>query len=279
MTKLFKRFIAYAIDMMVVVLIAQSLSGVPFLNPNLDDYNKYYKEYSNLFETYGNFKVSLANDFKDKKLTEKEYQKLIEEYPNYEEVLSEKYQDQNLTEKEYEKINTTIDKEYQTKYKKVYYKIEKNSGAYFIIYLFVVFAYFIGFNKLTDGQTLGKKLTRLKIKNNKDEKKPVSVFCYFIRACILYQPIYYFVKLIGIFTLKMDTYYTVTSLVYDIQYYLEFLIVIMVMIRLDGRGPQDLLAGTRVALLDKEGKEIETPNVMMTTKKLKEKKVVEEPKK
>lgn len=277
MTKLLKRFIAYAIDMMVVVLIAQSLSGIPFLNPQLSNYNKYYKEYADLLENYGNFKVSLTNDYKDKKLSEKEYQKLIKDYPDYEEILSEKYEDQKLTEKEYNQLNQKIDKEYQEAYKKVYYKVEKNSLSYFIIYLVTILAYFVGFNKLTDGQTLGKKLMRLKIKNNKDENQSVSIWSYLIRACILYQPIYYIVKLIGILTLNMSNYYTITSIVYDIQYYLEFLIVIMVMIRVDGRGPQDLLAGTRVALYDRKGKEMKAPSVLMTNKKLVKKKVVEEP--
>lgn len=277
MTKLLKRFIAYAIDMMVVILIAQSLSGIPALNPQLSNYNKYYKEYTDLFNTYGNFKVSLTNDYKDKKLSENEYQKLMKDYPEYEDILRKKYQDQKLTEKEYNQINQKIDKEYQESYKKIYYIVEKNSISYFIIYLVTVLAYFVGFNKLTDGQTLGKKLMHLKIKNNKDENKSVSIWSYLIRACILYQPIYYIVKLIGILTLNRSNYYTVTSMVYNIQYYLEFLIVIMVMIRVDGRGPQDLLAGTRVALYDRKGKEIKTPSVWMSNRKLEQKKVVEEP--
>ena len=45
MRKLFKRFIAYFIDMLVVTLIVQSLSGIPQINRQLDDYNKYQNDY------------------------------------------------------------------------------------------------------------------------------------------------------------------------------------------------------------------------------------------
>ena len=41
MFKLLRRFVAYFIDLMVVMLIAQSLSGIPAINKQLDDYNKY----------------------------------------------------------------------------------------------------------------------------------------------------------------------------------------------------------------------------------------------
>jgi hypothetical protein len=52
MNKLFRRVVAYIIDMMVILLIVQSLSGVPQINKQLDDYNKYYGKCMNLYNTY-----------------------------------------------------------------------------------------------------------------------------------------------------------------------------------------------------------------------------------
>ena len=127
---------------------------------------------------------------------------------------------------------------------------------YFVIYLITVIAYFVGFNKYTSGQTLGKKLMRLKIVNSNDENKDVPVWKFIVRAIILYQPIYYIVKLIGVSFLDINMYYDVTNIVYNVQGYLEMLIIVMVMIRLDGRGPQDLLAKTRVVLYDRNGNEV-----------------------
>lgn len=272
MTKLFKRFIAYAIDMFVIILITQSLSGVSVINKQLDTYNKYYDQYMDLFESYGGFKTDLVNGFEDKKLSEKEYLSLIEKHEDYQNLLIERYEDQKLTEKEYDKINKEIDENYQKKYKKIYYKIEQNSVAYFIIYLITSVAYFIGFNKLTGGQTLGKKLMRLKIVSSK-EGEDVPVWSYLVRLIILYQPISYLVRLIGTGTLAMDEYYTVTTIFSDIQYYLQILIVITILLRLDGRGIHDLLAKTRVVVLDRQGNEIKEPISAYVEEKLGEKKL------
>lgn len=282
MKKLFRRFIAYTIDMMVIILIAQSLSGIPQINKQLNNYNKYYNGYMELYELYASFKVDLTNDFKDKNLTEKEYNSLIENHEKYVDTLNEYYMDGKLTEKNYDKLNNKIDKEYNREYKKVYYKIEQNSVLYFVIYLVVVFTYFVGFNKYTNGQTLGKKLTKLRIINSKDENENVPVWSYVVRALILYQPIYYIIKLVGVSLMDMNMYYTITSFFYDIQYYLEMLIVIMVMVRIDGRGPHDLLARTRVVLYDRSGKEVQDKvdvmisKKMETIKKTKNKKIIDE---
>lgn len=255
MAKLFKRFLAYMIDMMVIILITQSLSGIPMINKQLDTYNEYYDKYLGLFESYGTFKTDLVNDFKDKELSEKEYQSLIKEHEDYQDILTEYYEDEKLTDKEYDKIIKRIDKEYQKEYEKIYFKIEKNSIAYFIVYLITTLVYFIGFNKLTGGQTLGKKLTRLKIVSSK-EGQDVHVWSYLVRTIILYQPIYYLVRLIGNGTLDMNDYYAVTSIFSNIQYYLEIIIFITIMLRIDGRGIHDLLARTKVILIDKNGNEV-----------------------
>lgn len=256
MSKLFKRFIAYLIDMMVILIITQCLIGIPQLNKQLDDYNKFYNEYLELYNEYAYFKIDTNKYFEDKELTDEEYNKLISKYTNYKDTLNKYYIDGELSGKNYDKLNKEIDDNYNNTYRELYYKIEKNSIMYFVIYLITVIAYFVGFNKYTSGQTLGKKLMRLKIVNSNDENKDVPVWKFIVRAIILYQPIYYIVKLIGVSFLDINMYYDVTNIVYNVQGYLEMLIIVMVMIRLDGRGPQDLLAKTRVVLYDRNGNEV-----------------------
>lgn len=256
MRKIFKRFVAYFIDMLVVTLIVQSLAGVSVINKQLDTYNDYYDEYLEIVDQYGAFKADLVSDFEDKELSEKEYQNLVEDHEAYQDTLDKYYDDGVLSEKEYDKINNKIDEEYQEEYKRISYNLDKNSIVYFVLYLVVVIAYFVFFNKFTGGQTLGKKLLRLKIISSKDEME-VSIWSYVVRMIILYQPISYLVRLIGIHVLSMNSYYTVTSIVSDIQSYLVMLIIMMMMLRMDGRGLQDLLAKTRVTSIDKNGKVIE----------------------
>ena len=256
MKKLFKRLVAYLIDMMVILLLAQSISGIPQINGQLDKYNKYYDKYMDLYGDYVSFYGDLNKYYEDESLSEEEYNSLIEAHEGYANVLNEYYIDGEISSSNYEELTKRIYDDYNKEYENVYFKIEKNSIVYFVVYLVAVLLYFVGFNKYTNGQTLGKKLMRLKIVNSKDQDKNVSVLSYIIRAIILYQPIYYIVKLIGVSFLSIDTYYSVTRLVYDIHSYLEMLVIIMVMMRLDGRGPHDFLAGTRVMLYDKNGNEI-----------------------
>ena len=270
MKKILKRLGAYFIDMMVVMLITQCLSGVPLINKQLDNYNKYYQEYSNALKEYSEFKLELQNSFKDEKITEKEYSKIIKISDDYKQEIEKFYDDKKITKKEYKTINKNMDNHYLKIYKKLYSKVEKNSICYFIIYLITTIFYFVFFNYYTNGETLGKKIFHLKIVNNKDNNKKVSILSYIIRAIFLYQPIYYIIKLICVMTLNGNDYYSVTSIVYDIQYYLQFIIILTVMIKMDGRGLHDLLAGTRVASYNRKGEEIDYYSKSFLTKRLDE---------
>ena len=271
MKKILKRLGAYIIDLMVITIITQCLAGIPIINHQLDNYNKYYQEYSNQLKEYTTFKLELQTSFKDEKITEKEYNKIIKTSDEYKSYLEKYYGDKKITKNEYNKINKGIDQHYMKNYKKEYYNVERNSVCYFVIYLIVTIAYFVGFNYYTSGQTLGKKLFRLKIVNSKDDKEKVSILSYLIRAIFLYQPLYYIVKLIGILLLNQANYYQITSIFYDINYYLEFVVVLTIMIRTDGRGLHDLASSTRVASYDRNGYEIDRESTSLLTKRLDEK--------
>lgn len=257
MRKLFKRFIAYFIDMLVVTLIVQSLSGIPQINRQLDDYNKYQNDYLETYSELALFKLDLNKYYKDdEELTSKEYDSLVKDHEGYVDVLNKYYIDNKLVKDNYDKLNKEIDNNYQKEYKDIYYKMEENSVVQFIIYLLVVFLYFVGFNKYTNGQTLGKKLTRLKIVNSNDENKDVPWWSYVVRILLLYQPIYYIVRLVCISFMNSNMYYDVTSMLFNIQGYLELIIISMIIIRIDGRWLHDILARTRVAMYDRNGNEI-----------------------
>ena len=256
MTKIMKRIMAYLIDLILITMLAQGLSSTTILNPNLNKYQKYSKEYNELYSDYANFALRIQKYYQDKNLTEEEYNKLIEKYPSYEEKINKYYKDSKLTEKNYKKLVTEITKEYSTKANKIYYKIEKNSIADLSIYIILVILYFVGFNVATNGQTLGKKLMRLKIVNNEDEKKKVTALNYLIRTILMYELSYYIVRLVGINILNNKTYMTVTSYTYYLQTILDFAIMVTILARKDQRGLHDILSKTRVAMYDRNGIEI-----------------------
>ena len=252
MSKLVKRIIAYLIDILLVTIVCQSLANTTLMNPNLNKYEKYQKEYNETYINYANYIKQLYNVYQDKELTEEEYNKLIEKNKEYEELTNKYYKDSKLTEKNYNKLLTESANNYRKTAQEVTYKLEKNSISEKILYLVLVFLYFVVFNYITNGQTVGKKVMKLKIEN-KDDTKKVSILSYIIRALMLYQTIYYIAKLVAILFLSKAQYTNVITTVYSIQNLLDLAILTTIMMRTkDGRGLHDLLARTKVVSVNKK---------------------------
>ena len=138
MNKLFRRFIAYIIDMMVILIATESLSSVPYINRQLDNYNKYYQDYLVNYNNYVSFKNDISYNFKDEELSKDEYDSLVDNHDNYVDVLLKYYIDNGLSKDNYDKLNEEIDKEFNNINLDYYYKLEKNSICYLIIYLVMV---------------------------------------------------------------------------------------------------------------------------------------------
>ncbi len=246
MKTILNRVFAYAVDLLILLLVSSILTNISFLNPQLKNYNKYYGQLSDYAKEYNSFISDLEKYYKDGELSEENYTKLIENHKKYEENLSKYYEDSKLSKKEYKKLESEAELDYQKKYEDLAYKIAKNSSISSAIYIIVTILYFGIFNLITDGQTLGKKLFKLKIvSSGSDDSKP-NIVSYLIRSVLLYNTIYYLVSLIGIYTLNKENYYLVTNIVYQIQYYIQIIIICMVMLRTDGRGLHDILAKTKV---------------------------------
>ena len=246
MKTILNRVFAYAVDLLILLLVSSILTNISFLNPQLKNYNKYYGQLSDYAKEYNSFVSDLEKYYKDGELSEENYTKLIENHKKYEENLSKYYEDSKLSKKEYKKLESEAELDYQKKYEDLAYKIAKNSSISSAIYIIVTILYFGIFNLVTDGQTLGKKLFKLKIVSSvSDDSKP-NIVSYLIRSVLLYNTIYYLVSLIGIYTLNKENYYLVTNIVYQIQYYIQIIIICMVMLRTDGRGLHDILAKTKV---------------------------------
>lgn len=245
MSKIFKRICAYLIDILLITTLTQSLASTTIFNPNLNKYQKYQKLSNEEYISYATVITDFQKYYSDNKLTEKEYNKIIEHNPNYTEEINKYWIDNKLTEKNYNKLIKDISKKYNKNAKKNLYLQDKNSISEKIIYLIIVLLYFIGFNYITAGQTLGKKIMKLKIVNV-DEKEKVSILSYSIRTIMLYQTIYYITRLIAILSTNATGYSNITNIAYSVQNMLDLIIMSLIIIRTDGRGLHDILAKTKV---------------------------------
>lgn len=249
MKKIFKRLIAYIIDIFLITALSSAIMQLPLFNNDLANYNKYYKQTTKIQENYIKFNNDLKKYYKDKKLTKEEYDKLLK-YKDYNDVLEKYYKDDKLSKKDYSKLEQDSSKLMEKEYKTYYYKLNKSYKINNIIYIALILLYFVGVNLLTNGQTLGKKVMKLKIVNNSDEYTKVSAFNYFLRALVLYNPLYYLMILLGVELMSGNSFYNWMIVWSNIQNYLQIVIMVMILARVDNRGLHELLSKTKVIEID-----------------------------
>lgn len=187
----FPRLIAYIIDIILVSIIC---TGIMFLIPKNDNYDKYVAEYKNIQADYieGNIK-------------------------------SDEY------------INKSVDIVYDIDYSNV---IATITEAILIILYFVVFQYY---NK---GQTVGKKLLKLRVVSVDDRNLTINQIA--IRALIINSILINILIIAAILFVGRSYYYYVSSALQFISVILVFVTLVMILFRKDGRGLHDMLAKTKV---------------------------------
>ena len=180
----------------------------------------YFKESSCLFNWYF---ISFINP---------KYDQYIEVSDKYNEVLEE-YYDKEITVEEFTERTQDLS-----------YSLNKNGYVYIIGDVVIAFLYFGVFAYFTNGQTLGKKLMKLKIVSNK-EGKELKIYNYFIRLFILNGVILRIITFIAIWFNK-GTYYSIYNFGSNFSTLLELVIFLMILFNQEGRGLHDILAGTKV---------------------------------
>ncbi len=253
MNKFLQRVIAYVVDILVVSIFATCIANIGFINVQLDDYNKVYNDYAKDNEEYTDFVKDFKKYYKDEKITEEETEKLKKNYETYYGFVEKKYDDKKITDKEYDEILEDVQDEYNVMYEDYYYQIKKYSIVTNIIYIVVILAYFVGFQLLTNGQTLGKKIMKLKVASTKNNGK-VKPIQYFIRALILYNTIFYLVNILIVLFVSKGSSYNVFYVFRLLQNVIEWIILFMIAMNQDGRGLHDYLASTVVVGVNEEVK-------------------------
>lgn len=161
----------------------------------------------------------------------KEYDKVYNEYTEF-----TKNSLSNIKEEKDEKILA----EYKAKIEDFSYRMDKNNIYGATISILMVLAYFVFFQKYNGGQTLGKKIMKIKIENN------LSLFKYFIRSLILYNLLPNIVRVGLIYFVSKSTYIVLNEACYIFSYVVEIIIIVMVTMRSDNRGLHDLVVGSNV---------------------------------
>lgn len=161
------------------------------------------------------------------------YEKLREESIS----LQEKYMNQEISEEEFVRQNALV-----------MYDLDYASVMLYIVEITVVILYFIVFQFYNNGQTLGKKLMKLQTVSIDDRKLTVNDYIY--RAMILNSVLVNILVVVLVMFMSRDFYFWVNFPLQLIQIVLLLVTVFMIMFRKDGRGIHDMVAHSKVIMVD-----------------------------
>lgn len=261
---MFKRVIAYLIDMMLVSIVVSSFYNSPIINVQLEDYTKNYDEYLELFELYNeqhNNEIKTCDDFEvafsGKKLTEEKYVSSYEE-------LKELFEKKEIDEEEYDSKCLAIIDEYNSnkmtedvyleKANDYVFLINKYSTIEYIINIVVCLLYFVFFQKYTGGQTLGKKIMHLKVVSI--DGSELNYKKMFIRTLFLYNILSYFALTIVAFIFSKENFINVYNTLYLLNYVISLVLIFTITFNKGRRGIHDMISHTKVIEVDSEGNEV-----------------------
>lgn len=149
------------------------------------------------------------------------------------------------------------DAEYEEKIIDLNYQINKYKVVSSSISAGSLLLYFALLQWALKGQTIGKKIMKIKVVANREDKK-LNIGNYILRSLILNNIIFTIVLIVGVYLFKENGYYNLSMIVSYLQLLVMSIIMLMIVLRKDFRGLHDIVAGTKVidvspnALVDKK---------------------------
>ena len=163
----------------------------------------------------------------------------LNEYNEY----SIQYQDLIESSKEDASIVNTA--EYKEKFMNLTFQLNKNSVVTNVISMVGMLLYFGVIQYFWNGQTVGKKILKLKVVSN-NEKDKLNIGNFILRSFILYGILYTLLLTVFVYVLSVKNYYYFSMIIGYMQLLTIAVISIMVLLRKDNRGLHDLLSKTKV---------------------------------
>lgn len=161
---------------------------------------------------------------------------------------------EKILEKQYEIIEKygeeqiTLD-EYNKELGLISYDLQKANLIPSTITLVLSVAYFIVFQYLNKGQTLGKKMLRLRVQEKGEPPRLKSII---IRTIIINNILSMFLAITLIYVLSRNNYYSVYGIISTVESVFIFASAILILYRKDKLGLHDIIAHTQV--IDERGR-------------------------
>lgn len=137
--------------------------------------------------------------------------------------------------------------EYFDRWTVINQQIDQECVIYLIFNILLILIYFVLLPKAWNGQTVGKKILKLQVVSNNNEK--VTVVQYLIRNMLINGLAQMILLLLFLYLLPSSMYFIFSSILTFIQLILVIISIFMILYRKDKRGLHDIFSGTKVCVV------------------------------
>lgn len=137
------------------------------------------------------------------------------------------------------------DEEFIDEYSTILYENQKDNILGTSISIGLVIAYFVGFQYMNKGQTIGKKILHIRVVD-KDTNQPTTIVKGLIRSLMIFNIISGIANIIFIYTLSKNNYFLGYGFVSGIEIIFTIITLFFIIYKKDGRGLHDMMANTTV---------------------------------
>lgn len=254
MKKIIYRVLAYGIDILIISLLTYGIFKLPMFSKTNELVGLEYVKLSTNELSYNELINKLDDYYEDAKFSEVELESIKEEYESFYICFKDIVPEEEITNEIKNNLSKSIkEREVELRNENAY-KINKYNIGQSIIGIILYILYFGIFQYFFKGQTIGKKIFRLKVVRIDDNK--VSLISYIIRSILICEIIITGIDLLLLVLLNESSYIVSNYWVLQIKYLYEIAFIIVMIIRDDNRSIHDLLLKTKVIRMDKTGKEI-----------------------
>lgn len=124
------------------------------------------------------------------------------------------------------------------------YNISKGTVLISLTSIIIYILYFVVYQVYNNGQTVGKKLMKIKVKSITDESLSINTMLF--RALIIYGIAANIINLILILLLKKEPYLSISNTISIIQSLIVIISVFMILFSKQKRGIHDIITKTEV---------------------------------
>lgn len=142
------------------------------------------------------------------------------------------------------------EKEYISQYSEIIYNNQKSNIIVTEVTVLVIIGYFVIFQYMNKGQTLGKKLMKIRVVD-KSTQKPITILKGLIRSMFILNILSSILGIILLYIADKTKYFIIYGGISSLESIFIIITIFFVLYRKDGRGLHDMMVNTEVI---KEGR-------------------------